>query len=64
MFFMNTYKKLNNLKNNLFEMNSAIIAFSGGIDSTFLLKIAKEILKKLKQNMELLVLRLENIMVK
>lgn len=41
MFFMNTYKKLNNLKNNLFEMNSAIIAFSGGIDSTFLLKIAK-----------------------
>ncbi|MFW6220612.1 MAG: hypothetical protein ACOC3X_02960 [Nanoarchaeota archaeon] len=61
---MNTYKKLNNLKNNLFEMNSAIIAFSGGIDSTFLLKIAKEILKKLKQNMELLVLRLENIMVK
>src|SRR4030042_3573444 len=38
-------KKLSNLKNYLRSIDSAIIAFSGGVDSTFLLKIASDILK-------------------
>lgn len=38
-------KKLSNLKKNISGMESALIAYSGGVDSTFLLKIASEILK-------------------
>jgi uncharacterized protein len=38
-------KKLSKLKNYLGSIDSAIIAFSGGVDSTFLLKIASDILK-------------------
>jgi pyridinium-3,5-biscarboxylic acid mononucleotide sulfurtransferase len=38
-------KKINKLKNYLGAIDSAIIAFSGGVDSTFLLKITSDILK-------------------
>jgi len=38
-------KKLSKLKNYLGSIESAIVAFSGGVDSTFLLKIASDILK-------------------
>jgi len=38
-------EKLKKLKNLLENIKNAVIAFSGGVDSTFLLKIAKEILK-------------------
>ena len=37
-------KKLKRLKENLKEMGSALIAFSGGVDSTFLLKVAHDVL--------------------
>jgi len=36
--------KLQNLKNYLSDLESALIAFSGGVDSAFLLKVAKETL--------------------
>ncbi len=36
--------KLDLLKENLTELKSAIIAYSGGVDSTFLLKIARDVL--------------------
>lgn len=36
--------KLEKLRNNLEKLGSAAIAFSGGVDSTFLLKVAKEVL--------------------
>lgn len=39
-------KKINELKKILKEMGSAIIAFSGGVDSSFLLKVAKKVLGK------------------
>lgn len=38
--------KLQKLKNNLKEMGSVLIAFSGGTDSTFLVKVAYDILAK------------------
>jgi len=37
---MNTLEKFNTLKKRLRQMGSAIIAYSGGVDSTFLLKTA------------------------
>lgn len=36
--------KLNNLQQSLKELGSAAIAFSGGVDSTFLLKVAHQVL--------------------
>lgn len=36
--------KLNSLKNELKTMGGAAVAFSGGVDSTFLLKVASEVL--------------------
>jgi uncharacterized protein len=37
-------KKLNDLKKMLLELKSAVIAYSGGVDSTFLIKIAHDVL--------------------
>jgi uncharacterized protein len=37
-------EKLNRLKNILADMGSAAVAFSGGVDSTFLLKVAHDVL--------------------
>lgn len=42
---MNIQTKLQNLKSNIKSMNKLIIAFSGGVDSTFLLKVASDVLK-------------------
>ncbi|MBM3700612.1 MAG: ATP-dependent sacrificial sulfur transferase LarE [Actinobacteria bacterium] len=39
-----TQKKMQSLKKQLKSMGSAIIAFSGGVDSTFLLHVAKDVL--------------------
>ena len=43
---MNTYEKLDKLKNNIKSLGSVAIAFSGGVDSTFLLKVAADVLGK------------------
>ena len=37
--------KYENLKRILSQMGSAVVAFSGGVDSTFLLKVAGDVLK-------------------
>jgi uncharacterized protein len=40
-----TQRKYNELKAALQEMGSALVAFSGGVDSTFLVKVAQDVLK-------------------
>ncbi len=42
---LNALEKLENLKNMLKNLGGGIVAFSGGVDSTFLLKVAKDVLK-------------------
>ncbi len=39
-----TQEKFERLKNNLRTLQKTVIAFSGGVDSTFLLKVAKDVL--------------------
>jgi uncharacterized protein len=39
-----TMRKYNDLKDVLQKMGSALVAFSGGVDSTFLVKVAQEVL--------------------
>lgn len=41
---MQTHEKLNRLMENIKEMGSLAIAYSGGVDSTFLLKVAHDVL--------------------
>ncbi len=41
---MSVHDKLENLKNIIKRQNSAVVAFSGGVDSTFLLKVSAEVL--------------------
>lgn len=42
---MDTYEKYNKLKEYISEFGSAVIAFSGGVDSTFLSKVCSDVLK-------------------
>lgn len=41
---MDLYQKLAKLKEDIAQMESLVVAFSGGVDSTFLLKVASEVL--------------------
>lgn len=41
---MDSFTKLNELKNILEDMGSVLVALSGGIDSSFLLKVSKDVL--------------------
>lgn len=41
---MNAEEKLNLLKSKMLDMSSVVVAFSGGVDSTFLLKVAHDVL--------------------
>jgi len=43
--FMKLYDKFDNLKSSIKEMGRVAVAFSGGVDSTFLLKTAYDLLK-------------------
>jgi uncharacterized protein len=43
---MNVYEKLEIMKNNIKSLQSVAVAFSGGVDSTFLLKVAADVLGK------------------
>lgn len=43
---MELYNKLEKLKENIRKTNGLVVAFSGGVDSTFLLKVAHEVLKE------------------
>lgn len=45
---MSRYKKLEKLKEILRAIDSAVLAFSGGVDSTFLLRVASRVLPKHK----------------
>ncbi|MCX5896173.1 MAG: TIGR00268 family protein, partial [Proteobacteria bacterium] len=38
--------KLRNLENILHKMGGVVVAFSGGVDSTFLLKVARDVLEE------------------
>ena len=42
---MDLHEKLKKLNENLKDMGSLAVAFSGGVDSTFLIKVAYEVLK-------------------
>lgn len=44
MIVSDSYVKLEKLKHHLQSLQSVVIAFSGGVDSTFLLKVAAEVL--------------------
>ena len=43
---MNPTEKLDVLKENILKKKSLVVAFSGGVDSTFLLKVAYDVLKE------------------
>jgi pyridinium-3,5-biscarboxylic acid mononucleotide sulfurtransferase len=44
MIMANAERKLEQLKENLIRLESVAVAFSGGVDSTFLLKVARDVL--------------------